>query len=174
MMRRILLGATSALICTVVPMTQGLAQTGSGSGSSSTTSDPATPSNSTATPSNSTATPSNSTSPQPASASAGSSTTEEKLQKLLNSLNLTPQQKKEVDGMKANAERQVRAIMTPEQLKQFDANISSGKQGAAAYDGLNLTDDQQQKLNGVQTIILNQLLAILTPEQLQTMMQQVK
>lgn len=162
MMRRILLGATSALICTVVPMTHGLAQTssGSGSGSSSTTPDPAASSTS--------------TSPQPASASSGTSTTEEKLQKLLDSLNLTPQQKKEVDGMKANAERQVRAIMTPEQLKQFDANISAGKQGAAAYDGLNLTEDQQQKLNGVQTIILNQLLAILTPEQLQTMMQQVK
>jgi Spy/CpxP family protein refolding chaperone len=157
MMRRIVLGATSALVCGIVSVTPVLAQ------ANTTTPDPSTPSG-TSTPNQQTG----------SSSTASSSTTEEKLQKLLDSLNLTPQQKKEVDGMKANAERQVRAIMTPEQLKQFDANISAGKQGAAAYDGLNLSEEQKQKLNGVQTIILNQLLAILTPEQLQTMMQQVK
>lgn len=106
--------------------------------------------------------------------SSGTSSTPAELKKLLDSLNLTPHQKKEVDGIQSNAERQFRAIMTPEQLQQFDANIKAGKRGSDAFESLNLTDDQKQKLSGVQQMIIAQLFSVLTQEQIQTMMQQVQ
>ena len=110
-----------------------------------------------------------------ASSSTGSSSsTPAELKKLLDALNLTPHQRKEVDGIQSNAERQFRAIMTPEQLQQFDSNIKTGKRGSETFDSLNLTDDQKQKLNGVQQMIISQLFSVLTEEQIQTMMQQVQ
>jgi Spy/CpxP family protein refolding chaperone len=108
------------------------------------------------------------------SSTGSSSSTPEELKKLLEALNLTPHQRKEVDGIQSNAERQFRAIMTPEQLTEFDANIKAGKRGPETFNSLNLTDDQKQKLNGVQQMIISQLVNVLTPEQIQTMMQQVQ
>jgi Spy/CpxP family protein refolding chaperone len=157
MIRGIFLSA--ALICGFVSTTAPvLAQ--------STTSTPAQSAPESGTPS--------STSAPSTPASGSSSSTPEELKKLLEALNLTPHQRKEVDGIQSNAEKQFRAIMTPEQLTQFDANIKSGKRGSNTFEGLNLSEDQKQKLGGVQQMIISQLFSVLTPEQIQTMMQQVQ
>jgi Spy/CpxP family protein refolding chaperone len=163
MIRGIFLSA--ALICGLAPLTAPvLAQS---------TSTPATtPAQSTP---DSSATPAQTTpDPGPSGSSGSSSSTPAELKKLLDALNLTPHQRKEVDGIQANAERQFRAIMTPEQLEKFDANIKAGMRGSEAFNSLNLTDEQKQKLGGVQQMIISQLFSVLDEKQIQTMMQQVQ
>lgn len=159
MIRGIFLSA--ALICGLAPFTAPvLAQSTSTTSTPASTPDSATPAQ---------------TPPAGTSGSSGSSSsTPEELKKLLEALNLTPHQRKEVDGIQSNAERQFRAIMTPEQLEKFDANIKAGKRGSDAFDSLNLTDDQKQKLSGVQQMIISQLFSVLDEKQIQTMMEQVQ
>jgi Spy/CpxP family protein refolding chaperone len=174
MIRGIFLSA--ALICGLAPTTTPvLAQSTStpASAPGQSTPESTTPASGQSTPES--APPTQTTPASGASSSSGSSSsTPAELKKLLDALNLTPHQRKEVDGIQSNAERQFRSIMTPEQLAQFDSNIKAGKRGSETFDSLNLTDDQRQKLNGVQQMIIAQLFSVLTPEQIQTMMQQVQ
>jgi Spy/CpxP family protein refolding chaperone len=61
---------------------------------------------------------------------------------------LTPQQQSQLQQIQRNTLQEVAAILTPEQLSQFQT-ISSGQSMRSALDSLNLTDEQQNQVEEI-------------------------
>jgi Spy/CpxP family protein refolding chaperone len=90
---------------------------------------------------------------------------------ILNGLNLTPEQKPKVDNIQALADAQIKAILTPEQLKQLKVLADAGKADSEAFKSLNLSPEQKTKLNEVQLDVAQQLFTVLTEEQRNKLME---
>lgn len=86
-------------------------------------------------------------------------------------LNLTEAQQKKVDVIRANQRKQIAAILTPEQLTQFDKAIEAGQRPKQALRSLNLTEQQWDQIRAVSKTTRKEIEAVLTPEQRQLMQQ---
>jgi Spy/CpxP family protein refolding chaperone len=84
---------------------------------------------------------------------------------ILKSLDLTPEQKPQVDKIQAIAAAQIKGVLSPEQLKQLKVLSEKGTADSEAFKSLNLTPEQKTKLNDVQMDVAAQLFAVLTPAQ---------
>lgn len=97
---------------------------------------------------------------------------------ILKSLNLTPEQKPQVDKIQAIAAAQIKGVLSPDQLKQLKVLSEKGTADSEAFKSLNLTPEQKTKLNEVQMDVAAQLFAVLTPAQrdklLESMMARTK
>jgi Spy/CpxP family protein refolding chaperone len=84
---------------------------------------------------------------------------------ILKSLDLTPEQKPQVDKIQEIAAAQIKGVLSPEQLKQLKVLSEKGTADSEAFKSLNLTPEQKTKLNDVQMDVAAQLFAVLTPVQ---------
>jgi Spy/CpxP family protein refolding chaperone len=84
---------------------------------------------------------------------------------ILKSLDLTPEQKPQVDKIQEIAAAQIKGVLSPEQLKQLKVLSEKGTADSEAFKSLNLTPEQKTKLNDVQMDVAAQLFAVLTPAQ---------
>jgi periplasmic protein CpxP/Spy len=90
---------------------------------------------------------------------------ENPMDRYLDGLNLTPEQKTKVQQLRNATKAQMDAVFTPEQrqkLAQIRAEHQANKPNKAAW---NLTADQKTKLKAIRQTSMEQMKAILTPEQ---------
>jgi Spy/CpxP family protein refolding chaperone len=99
----------------------------------------------------------------PATAKPGS--TPGPVLEVLKELNLTPEQKPQVDKIQEIATAQIKSVLSPDQLKQLKVLSDKGTADSEAFKSLNLTPEQKTKLNEVQMDVAAQLFAVLTPAQ---------
>jgi Spy/CpxP family protein refolding chaperone len=92
---------------------------------------------------------------------------------ILNSLELTPEQKPKVDKIQDDAAVKIKAVLDAEQLKQLSVISSAGKADSEAFKTLNLSEDQKTKLNEVQMGVAQELFSVLTPDQQQKLIDQM-
>jgi periplasmic protein CpxP/Spy len=90
---------------------------------------------------------------------------------ILKSLDLTPEQKPQVDKIQEIAAAQIKGVLSPEQLKQLKVLSEKGTADSEAFKSLNLTPEQKTKLNDVQMDVAAQLFAVLTPAQRDKLME---
>ncbi|NJM75026.1 MAG: hypothetical protein HC852_03635 [Acaryochloridaceae cyanobacterium RU_4_10] len=100
---------------------------------------------------------------KPAAAKPGS--TPGPVLEVLKELNLTPEQKPQVDKIQEIATAQIKSVLSPDQLKQLKVLSDKGTADSEAFKSLNLTPEQKTKLNEVQMDVAAQLFAVLTPAQ---------
>ncbi len=92
---------------------------------------------------------------------------------ILNSLELTPEQKPKVDKIQDDAAVKIKAVLDTDQLKQLSVISAAGKADSEAFKTLNLSEDQKTKLNEVQMGVAQELFSVLTPEQQQKLIDQM-
>jgi periplasmic protein CpxP/Spy len=92
---------------------------------------------------------------------------------ILNSLELTPEQKPKVDKIQDDAAVKIKAVLDADQLKQLSVISSAGKADSEAFKTLNLSEDQKTKLNEVQMGVAQELFSVLTPDQQQKLIDQM-
>jgi periplasmic protein CpxP/Spy len=182
MIRRTLLVIASTIALAALPMAyRGMAESTTApapttQGTPTTT--PATPTQGTTTQGTTTpATPTRGTT-APATPAEAKPETPGAVSEILKSLNLTPEQKPQVDKIQAIAAAQIKGVLSPEQLKQLKVLSEKGTADSEAFKSLNLTPEQKTKLNEVQMDVAAQLFAVLTPAQrdklLESMMARTK
>jgi periplasmic protein CpxP/Spy len=92
---------------------------------------------------------------------------------IIESLNLTPEQKPKVEKIQGDAATKVKTILNPAQLKQLSIISKAGKADTKAFRALNLSQAQKTQLNAVQTGLAQELFSVLTPEQQQKLLDQM-
>ena len=80
-------------------------------------------------------------------------------------LNLTEDQKAQMQQIKQSARAQMQEILTPEQLQKLEAAKASGEKKRGVFRTLNLTDAQKAEMKEVRESKKAQFEAILTDEQ---------
>jgi Spy/CpxP family protein refolding chaperone len=84
---------------------------------------------------------------------------------LVEQLKLTPKQKQQIAGFRANRTRQINQVLTPEQRTQFEQFRKSGKSVSDALRSVNLKPDQKTKILNIAKQTTDSIKGILTPEQ---------
>lgn len=90
-------------------------------------------------------------------------------------IELTEQQKAQMQTIRQNTRTQIEGILTPEQRAQFQAAIGSGQKRRSAYADMNLSEQQQSQIREIMQSAKTQTEAVLTPaqrQQLQTIREQ--
>ncbi|NJM64591.1 MAG: hypothetical protein HC851_02435 [Acaryochloris sp. RU_4_1] len=90
----------------------------------------------------------------------------------LAALNLTADQKVQVQQIDTLVQAQVQSILKPDQWKRLQALQSAGNTTAEALTQLNLSDQQKSQLQEVEALAQQRLLSILTDAQKKTLQQQ--
>ncbi len=90
-----------------------------------------------------------------------------------NKLNLTEDQKAQMQQIKESARADMQKIFTPEQLQKLEAAKASGEKKRGVWQSLNLTDAQKAEMKKVRESKKAQFEAILTDEQ-KAQMQEMK
>jgi len=80
-------------------------------------------------------------------------------------LNLTEDQKAQLQEIKKSARAEMEQILTPDQLQKLQEAKASGQKKRGIFRSLNLTEDQKAKLKKVRESKKSQIEAILTEEQ---------
>ncbi|BAY83324.1 hypothetical protein NIES267_28110 [Calothrix parasitica NIES-267] len=80
-------------------------------------------------------------------------------------LNLTEDQKAQMQQIKQSARAQMQEILTPEQLQKLEAAKANGQKKRGVFRTLNLTDAQKAEMKKVRESKKAQFEAILTDEQ---------
>lgn len=88
-------------------------------------------------------------------------------------LNLTEDQKAQMQEIKQSARRQMREVLTPQQLEKLEAAKASGQKKRGVWRTLELTDEQKAELKAIRESKKTQFEAILDDEQKQ-MLQEMK
>ena len=79
-------------------------------------------------------------------------------------LNLTEDQKAQLQEIKKSARAEMKQILTPDQLQKLQEAKASGQKKRGIFRSLNLTEDQKAKLKKVRESKKRQIEAILTEE----------
>lgn len=90
-------------------------------------------------------------------------------------IELTEQQKAQMQTIRQNTRTQIEGILTPAQRAQFQAAIGSGQKRRSAYADMNLSEQQQSQIREIMQSAKTQTEAVLTPaqrQQLQTIREQ--
>ena len=80
-------------------------------------------------------------------------------------LNLTEDQKAQMQQIRESASAQMQEILTPEQLEKLEAAKASGQKKREVFRSLNLTDAQKAEMKKIKESRKAQFEAILTDEQ---------
>jgi periplasmic protein CpxP/Spy len=84
-----------------------------------------------------------------------------------NRLNLTPEQKAQIQSIQEAKREQMLGILTNEQKDKLKAGVQNGQRPPQVFASLNLTDDQKEQMKELMTAAKNEISQVLTPEQLQ-------
>lgn len=82
-------------------------------------------------------------------------------------IELTEQQKAQMQAIRKNTSAQIQAILTPQQRQQFQAAMGSGQKRRSAFMDMNLSDQQKSQIREIMQSAKAQAEAVLTPEQRQ-------
>ena len=85
----------------------------------------------------------------------------------LQRLNLTEEQKTQMQQIKQSARAEMQKILTPEQLEKLQAAKANGQKKRGVWRSLNLSDEQKAELKKIRQSKKSQMEAILTDEQKQ-------
>lgn len=88
-----------------------------------------------------------------------------------NRLNLTPEQKEQMQRIKESSRQQMDGILTSEQKARLEAARANRENPRRVFESLNLTEDQKAQIEQIRQASKQQMEAILTPEQRQQMEQ---
>ena len=80
-------------------------------------------------------------------------------------LNLTEDQKAQMQQIRESARAQMQEVLTPEQLEKLEAAKASGQKKREVFRSLNLTDAQKAEMKEIKESKKAQFEAILTDEQ---------
>ncbi|MEM7714549.1 MAG: P pilus assembly/Cpx signaling pathway, periplasmic inhibitor/zinc-resistance associated protein [Cyanobacteria bacterium P01_A01_bin.68] len=80
-------------------------------------------------------------------------------------LNLTEDQKAQMQQIRESARAQMQEVLTPEQLEKLEAAKASGQKKREVFRSLNLTDTQKAEMKEIKESKKAQFEAILTDEQ---------
>ncbi|MEO1378214.1 MAG: P pilus assembly/Cpx signaling pathway, periplasmic inhibitor/zinc-resistance associated protein [Cyanobacteria bacterium J06635_10] len=83
----------------------------------------------------------------------------------LQRLNLTDEQKTQMQAIKEDARAQMKEILTQEQLEKLETAKANGQKKRGVWRTLNLTEDQKAELKKIKESKTSQIEAILTDEQ---------
>lgn len=86
-------------------------------------------------------------------------------------LNLTDEQKTEMQAIKESARAQMKEVLTEEQLQKLEDAKANGKKKREIYKELNLTDAQKAEMKKIKESKKSEMQAILTDEQKQQLQQ---
>lgn len=84
-------------------------------------------------------------------------------------IELTEQQKAQIQTIRQNTRSQIEGVLTAEQRKQFQAALSSGQKRRSAFADMNLSEQQKNQIREIMRSAKTQAEAILTPAQKQQM-----
>ncbi|KJH70120.1 hypothetical protein [Aliterella atlantica] len=90
-------------------------------------------------------------------------------------IQLTEQQKAQMQSIREQTGSQIQAILTPEQRQQFQAAMGSGQKRRSAFADMNLSEQQKTQIREIMQSAKTQAEAVLTPaqrQQLQTIREQ--
>ncbi len=87
-------------------------------------------------------------------------------------LNLTQKQKEQIFVIQKNANKQMLAVLTPDQKVILQKSVQSKQSPALVQNSLKLTKEQDLKIQSIQAQTSQQILAVLTPAQLQSLKSQ--
>ncbi len=103
----------------------------------------------------------------------GLTKTEDKIQSepqtIPNSLKLDSKQKKMVAAIRVATIDEVKAVLTPAQVKLFEEGKKNNQKPKTIFKTLNLTTDQKSKISAIIQKNNEKIKAVLTPEQLKTL-----
>jgi|UPI000373043C Spy/CpxP family protein refolding chaperone len=89
----------------------------------------------------------------------------------INSLGLTDAQKAQIAAIRRQAQAQIEAILTPQQLEQLKTARQNRQIKHQVWQNLNLTEEQKNRIREIRQAQKSQIEAILTPEQKQQLQQ---
>lgn len=90
-------------------------------------------------------------------------------------IQLTEQQKAQMQAIREQTRSQIQAVLTPEQRQQFQAAMGSGQKRRSAFADMNLSEQQKTQIREIMRSAKSQAEAVLTPaqrQQLQTIREQ--
>jgi Spy/CpxP family protein refolding chaperone len=87
-------------------------------------------------------------------------------------LNLTQKQKEQIFVIQKNANKQMLAVLTPDQKVILQKSVQSKQSPELVQNSLKLTKEQDLKIESIQSQASKQILALLTPAQLQSLKSQ--
>ena len=88
-----------------------------------------------------------------------------------NWLNLTPEQKEQMQRIKESSRQEMENVLTSEQKARLEAARANRENPRRVFESLNLTEDQKAQMQQIREASKQQMDAILTPEQRQQMEQ---
>ena len=91
--------------------------------------------------------------------------------RMLKRLNLTDQQKTQLQEIKKSARDEMKEILTPEQLQKLQEAKANGQKKREVWGNLGLTDDQKAEIKEIRESKKSQIEAILTDDQKQQLEQ---
>ncbi len=89
-------------------------------------------------------------------------------------LNLTQKQKEQIFVIQKNANKQMLAVLTPDQKVILQKSVHSKQSPELVQNSLKLTKEQDLKIQSIEAQTSQQILAVLTPVQLQSLKSQAK
>jgi Spy/CpxP family protein refolding chaperone len=89
-------------------------------------------------------------------------------------LNLTQKQKEQIFVIQKNANKQMLAVLTPDQKVILQKSVQAKQSPELVQSSLKLTKEQDLKIQSIQSQASQQILAVLTPGQLQALKSQAK
>ncbi len=102
-----------------------------------------------------------------ASSTASTTMTQKSGSDLASQLQLTPDQKNKIRGIRASRTRQINAVLTLAQRTKLQQDLKSGKKLSQSFQDLNLNADQKQKILAIVRQSNQQIVGTLKPEQKQ-------
>ncbi len=92
----------------------------------------------------------------------------------LSNLNLTPDQKTQLEQVRNNIDSQIAGILTPEQQQPFQSIKAQRQQLHEAMKALNLTSEQKEQMRSIKQSSREQMKSVLTDEQRQQLRQEMR
>lgn len=89
-------------------------------------------------------------------------------------LNLTQKQKEQIFEIQKNANKQMLAVLTPNQKALLQKSVQANQSPELVQNSLKLTKEQDLKIQSIQAQASQQILAVLTPVQVQTLKSQAQ
>ena len=89
-------------------------------------------------------------------------------------LNLTEDQKTQMQAIKESARAQMKEVLNPEQLQKLEEAKANGQNKREVYKELNLTDAQKSEMKAIKESKKSQMQALLTDDQKQQYQQMVQ
>lgn len=89
-------------------------------------------------------------------------------------LNLTQKQKEQIFEIQKNANKQMLAVLTPNQKALLQKSVQANRSPELVQNSLKLTKEQDLKIQSIQAQASQQILAVLTPVQVQTLKSQAQ